>query len=241
MRVFKSVITKTLMAFVTVLLFSANSLHSQDTLLLLNGKFVNGKVCAIDTEFIKYQITKGKKYEFKQMAIEDMFAIKYKDSSMQILYSQDTVNGYYYSVDEMYSFVLGENYARKYFKAPLSSIGGFVTGMAGGIVGFWGFTIPTAYTMFTGTSKPLFVNNQPISINQDPSYFASMIDISVKPGFSAKINSKQQTQPCLLLQKPFYEGYNSQAKDKKTKNAIKGGIIGFATLVVTSYILLSLK
>ena len=39
---------------------------------------------------------------------------------------------------------------------------------------------------------------------------------------------------------PYYKyGYETAAKDKKIKNAIRGSIVGFVALVVTSYIMVA--
>ncbi|MBN2681890.1 MAG: hypothetical protein JXR58_05245 [Bacteroidales bacterium] len=215
-------------------------LFSQDTIIQMNGKFINGKVLSADNMSIMYELNKNNKTKIKEMFVEDLFAIKYSDS-ISYFYSQDTLNGYFYSVDEMYSFVLGEYYARNYYKAPLSTIGGFITGFAGGIIGFWGFTIPTGYAMLTGSADPQFITNKPLPIKQDFEYLAKTPDVSIKSGYSGSTIITSPKTNYLLLEKPFYEGYNAQAKDKKTKNAVKGGILGFAALVATSYILLSLK
>jgi hypothetical protein len=218
------------------LLFSG--LRSQDTIIHMSGKFIDAKVQSVDNLYVFFKTNVNSK--IKKLSIEELFAIQYSDS-LSYFYKTDTANGYFYSVDEMYSYILGENYARNYFKAPLSTVGGFFTGMAGGIVGFWGLTIPTAYTMLTGSSDPKFVSNKPIPIKQDLNYLAKTPDVSVKSGYSSSVITKVPSSKHLLLEKPFYEGYNAHAKDKKTKNAVKGGIIGFATLVATSYILLSLQ
>lgn len=228
------------LTIIIALTFLFSGIFSQDTIIHMSGKFINGKVKSIDNTSVVYEINKNNKIKIKEISIEELFAIQYKDS-INCFYAQDTLNGYYYSVDEMYSFILGENYARNYFKAPLSSVGGFVTGMAGGVVGFWGFTIPTGYAMLTGSADPKFVSNRPLPIKQDLEYLAKTPDVSINSGYANSVVVVAPQSNYLLLEKPFYEGYNAHAKDKKTKNAVKGGILGFATLVATSYILLSLK
>ena len=150
---------KTLMIITLIFIFGNGFILAQDSLLLMNGRTIAGNVQRIEKNKVFYQIS-DRNLKIKKIDVEDLFRIEYQNKSIEYFYEQDTSFGYNLTIDEMYTFIMGESYAKKNFKAPLSTLGGFISGMTGGVIGFWGFTIPTAYTIIEGAKNPRFVINE---------------------------------------------------------------------------------
>ena len=172
---------------------------SQDTLLLLNGKVLNGKIFAMDDETIYFN-TFGKK-KLNVIDRDEIFSVKRKNGFNLMYYKQDTAIGNDFTVGQMRKYILGEQQAMKFYKSPLSTTGGIVSGIAGIVfLDFWGLPVPALYTIIVSSKKP-------------------------------KIKKKYLINTDLINNQYFVNGYQSYAKHKKAKNAIKGGIIGLAASV----------
>jgi len=224
----------TITIIISMVLLCANA---QDSLLLMNGKIILGKISKVESGKVYYSLME--KTRLKSIETDDLFSISYNNLGIKYFYSHDTTSGNFLTRDEMYTFLMGQNYARENYRAPLSTAGGVLFGITGGVIGFWGMTIPCAYVFISGIKEPGFVYNEKLPYQFDIKYIETEPLIVNKPGFS---NERPKIMPegtPIFADPLFKEGYIYAAKDRKVKNAIIGGVAGFVSLVVFSYILVA--
>ncbi|GIV29317.1 MAG: hypothetical protein KatS3mg028_0383 [Bacteroidia bacterium] len=120
--------------FPVCLLLYQTSLLSQnvsDTIYLMNGQKIPGKV--IDTSFalVTYKIpTSSQPDKIRNLEKDDIFCIRYKEGINFYYYSQDTARGDWFTRDEMWHFTQGERDAQKGFKPITTMIIGGTLGTA---------------------------------------------------------------------------------------------------------------
>lgn len=178
-------------------------------LVLMNGQTMEGKVINVTPLIINYTVKKKNKTQIKEIDAERVFSILYGDGHTQILYTQDSIMGYDYSVSEMQYFIMGEQDAIKYFKAPGATIAGFALAAAGGF--FLAESFLVLMVPFVSSS------------------------IHTIPG--VRINSRKIPNPGNLEQETYIRGYKRIAKSKRIQNAIKGSLLGVLAGVATFKIL----
>jgi hypothetical protein len=125
----------------------------QDTIYLMNGRVVGEKV--IDTLLGAVTIVNPKKpskkihYEWDQL-----FMVRFANGDKRYYYKQDSLLSNWFSRDEMWMYMKGENDARKGFKARGCLIGACVAGIAGGLTGtFWAPIAPYGFMALSGLPK----------------------------------------------------------------------------------------
>ncbi len=156
---------------VFILVFSAFSQSfAQDTLWLLNGeKLILSNYKFIESgNFFQYENQKGK---IKEIDGEFIFSITDNNGSEKIYYKPDTIEGNFYTTEQMRSFVTGGYDARIKYKSPVLTISGFIVGagsifiMPGiGLPLFYSPLIPAVYSTiagFTAPSKKTIISNNP--------------------------------------------------------------------------------
>jgi hypothetical protein len=134
------------------------SLYAQDSIVLYSGKSILAKVRDEKSQtFISYQFHKGNKIKTKYLYKENIFAIYYHDSVSDMLYVPQLNDESPFTVEQMQSFVGGENLARYRYHPRWATICGTATGLAVIPLGIYGFLVPTAYvSIFASTPvKPL--------------------------------------------------------------------------------------
>lgn len=121
-------------------------LFSQDIIQLMNGRTVEGKVISIKEPVLTYETKKKNRTRTAELETDRVFSILYGDGHSLVVYVQDTISGGYLSVEDMRYFILGEQDAFRGYKAPVTTIIGFVAGVAGGWYLPYSLGIPLAYT-----------------------------------------------------------------------------------------------
>lgn len=188
-----------------------NSVFSQekkDTVLLLSGEFIPGKVVRVDNENVVMKESENVVREFN-IDRDRVFSYKTPASGEKVLYTYDTLQGNYFSVEEMRYFIRGEQDGKKGFKARPAFYSNLVIGAAGGITGSFFFPIP-AFT------------------------FAILVGIP-----KVKINKNTVSRPDDLNHIPYIMGYERMARRNRKIQALIGGGIGLVAGVTTFLILQS--
>lgn len=192
------------MRLVIIILFLilpfCQSLFSQDTIVLLTGeKILLREYTFSDTDYyLSYTNKKG-----KQKTIERDYIYSINDTlgNVKCLYKEDTLasdeDEVQLTCDQMFFYVKGQSAAVEHYRAPLVTVGGFLTGAAGAYFPInWAKPIlPTIYCAsigFTNSSKKRV-------IRQFPNYADNEY---------------------------FIYGFQEGTRAKRTKNAIGGGIVG---------------
>lgn len=143
--------------FLLSLILLSSTLHAQsyakDTIILMNGNVVVEKV--IDTLLgavtIYHPVKPHKKIHYEY---EDLYGIFYSGGSKKYYYRQDTARYQWFTRDEMYFFIKGEQDGRKGFRANGSLIGAGLSGLIGGASGtFFAPLLPFGYMALCGIPK----------------------------------------------------------------------------------------
>ena len=119
------------------LFFSASAFYSvgQDRITLMNGTTVEAEVIGASTLEIRYQfVKKNGKMKLDAFPTDRVFSIMDSTGKETVWYFQDMMMGNDMSVDEMRWFIKGQQDARKGYRSPWATWGGFALS-AGLIIG----------------------------------------------------------------------------------------------------------
>ena len=182
--------------WIAFLSFSSKA-QNKDTILLMNGNTVVEKV--LDTligavTIVNPQNTLEKlHYEY-----DEIYCVKYATGLTDYYYTQDTLNGNYFSRDEMQYYIYGERDARKGFRARGALIGAGVIGLASGGLGlFFAPVFPYGFMALTGLPK-------------------------------VRIKHKTISNPNYIEHDTYILGYERVSRSRRRIQALIGGTIGLA-------------
>ncbi len=188
---------KVFLLFLSCFLFQTVSAQTkvQDTIYLMNGQVVGEKV--IDTLLGAVTIVNPKKpnkkihYEWDQL-----FMVHFANGDKRYYYKQDSLLSNWFTRDEMWMYMKGENDARKGFKARGAMIGAGIAGIIGGMTGtFWGPVAPYGFMALTGLPK-------------------------------VKIKHNTISNPAYVESDAYILGYERVARQKRRIKAVIGGTVG---------------
>jgi hypothetical protein len=190
---------KILPFFIFIFIFHFTSFFSQtnvqDTLYLMNGQVVGEKV--LDTLLGAVTIANNKKpgknihYELDQL-----YMVRFSGGVKRFYYMQDTLIYNWFTRDEMWMYMKGQNDARRGFKARGSLIGAGIAGLIGGMTGtFWAPVAPYGYMAMVGLPK-------------------------------VRIRHNTISNPNYIDSDHYISGYERVARHKRRIQAIIGGTIG---------------
>lgn len=183
--------------FLSTILFA----QSNQSILLMTGKVLEGNVTGQDTVYLYYDLVKksGKKKP-KKLDLERVFSINGPEGEEEVIYYMDTVIGNYFTVDEMRFYIQGEQDASKYYHANWTIAAGLpVTAGIGYVLSgtVFSFAVPFVYLVATGI----------------PAY---KIDKDKIP------SSHLVTEPAYVL------GYERTARNKRLFKSLFTGLVGTA-------------
>jgi hypothetical protein len=157
------------LSFLFIIQFSVAQQNGEDTIFLMNGHVIGQRV--VDTTLGAVSILNPKKissrihYEWDQL-----YMVKFANGYKRYYYVQDSTINNWFTRDEMWMYMKGENDARKGFKAKGSLIGAGIVGFLGGMTGtFWGPIAPYGYMALSGITK-VRIRHNTVS---DPRYLES--------------------------------------------------------------------
>ncbi|MBA2613231.1 MAG: hypothetical protein H0U95_14780 [Bacteroidetes bacterium] len=142
----------------------------QDTIYLMNGQVVGEKV--IDTLLGAVTIINPKKTNKKiHYEWDQLFMVRFANGDKRYYYKQDSLLSNWFTRDEMWLYMKGENDARKGFKARGCLISAGIAGLVGGMSGtFWGPVAPYGFMALTGLPKIRIRHNtisNPVYVESD--------------------------------------------------------------------------
>lgn len=134
-----------------LVLLHAASLQAQDRILLMNGRVITAQVLGQSTLEIRYLVPNGKAPpRERQEPTVEVFSVTDSLGRERIWYFFDTVFGNDMSVDQMRSYIKGQQDARDGYKPTWTTVGGFVFG-AGTVIAanleMNAFFLPPIYAM----------------------------------------------------------------------------------------------
>jgi len=186
-----------IISFILFSEFSFSQNQAQDTIFLMNGHVVGEKV--IDTLLGAVTIYNPKKPTRKiHYELSQLYMVKFADGNKRFYYTQDSTVYNYFTRDEMWMYMKGEQDARKGFKARGSFIGAGIFGLIGGMTGtFYAPVAPYGYLALVGIPK-------------------------------VRIKHKTVSNPAYIESDGYILGYERVARHKRRISAVIGGTIGLA-------------
>jgi hypothetical protein len=138
--------------YMILLVNSAFSQEKKDTVLLLSGESISGKVVRIDDENL---VMKESENVVREFNIDRERVFSYTTSSGEkVLYTYDTLAGNYFTVQDMRYFIRGEQDGKRGFRAKPAFYTNMLIGAAGGITGSFFFPIPAfTFAILVGIPK----------------------------------------------------------------------------------------
>jgi hypothetical protein len=167
----------------------------QDTIYLMNGQVVGEKV--MDTILGAITIINPKKTNKKiHYEWDQIFMVRYANGDKRYYYQQDSLLSNWFSRDEMWMYMKGENDARKGFKAKGAMIGAGIAGILGGMTGtFWGPVAPYGFMALSGLPK-------------------------------IKIKHNTISNPAYVESDAYILGYERVARQRRKIKSVIGGTVG---------------
>jgi hypothetical protein len=167
----------------------------QDTIYLMNGQVVGEKV--MDTILGAITILNPKKTNKKiHYEWDQIFMVRYANGDKRYYYQQDSLLSNWFSRDEMWMYMKGENDARKGFKAKGAMIGAGIAGILGGMTGtFWGPVAPYGFMALSGLPK-------------------------------IKIKHNTISNPAYVESDAYILGYERVARQRRKIKSVIGGTVG---------------
>lgn len=189
---------------------SNHSIAQKNTLLLVNGKIVDGKVIHNDGEFIKYEFQQKKNLFIKEMDVLRVYSFTIDDKET-VVYKQDTTFGNVFSKDEMRMYIYGESDSENSIKSwPY-----FVSGAA------FAYGMSVYDTFSTRENDRGFFKEDPSMLHFAIPFIVPIVCGKIKP----KIKAKHVSDDLFLVNEQYIMGYQKDARYKR----IMGGLFGSLT------------
>jgi len=206
----KAIKMKLILVFLAV--FASFVGVSQDKIMLLSGKVLQGKILSSDTSGVNYQYTKKGKPQVVVLDHYRIYSLDYANGNSEVIYKRDSIAGRNYTVKQMGAFVAGERYAFEHFNGTGTVIYGVLTGALSGL-------------LIKGSS--IFVA---------PAVIAFGFTTLIPP--PKKINPEDVVDKELLKEKYFLEGYKRVIRSKRLGrgmvSALGGAVIGVTIALLTN-------
>ncbi|HRY33435.1 MAG TPA: hypothetical protein P5531_10755 [Bacteroidales bacterium] len=133
--------------FTLILVLSAGVTRAQvfDTVHLMNGQLIHGKLLSDMGEHFRFDWMREGKFTSVALEKHEVFKIVRGDGVVEVVYRQDSLAGNAFTEQQMWDYILGERMARAEYRAWLPGVAGIVTGAAGAYAGFWGIALAPVY------------------------------------------------------------------------------------------------
>ncbi len=140
--------------FIFVSFLSFLKVSAQDTLVLMNGKRINGNVLEIQEKAIKYRIGSNPKSPIHSIKPYRVFAINKNDGTEKVIFAPDTLDQSDYTIPQLRTFIKGERAAQTGYNNTLNKALAFVAGAGASYFSIYGLVVPALYSSIVGASSP---------------------------------------------------------------------------------------
>ncbi|MFT7614992.1 MAG: hypothetical protein ACI9J3_003980 [Parvicellaceae bacterium] len=210
----------------SVLFISAGSYAQDSTILLLNGKVIDGVVKENDGEFLKYEFSNKKNRFIKEIDILRVYSFTAANKET-IVYYQDTMLGNVYSVDEMRMLIYGEADSDKNSKGwPFFAAGAAIAG------GHYIFDTYGGDDPDTEVNEARFFGAPPSMMVMLVPFVVPLIGAKIRP----RIKSSQTSDPMFLANEQYVIGYQKRSRSKRLMNSFYGILAGTAAGILADVI-----
>lgn len=208
-----------LLIFTILFPFLSNAQHE---ILFLDGKKITVGEYQLSKDFSGDSIvTFYHKNKTQEMLTYDVFSITDENNVETILYRKNEELGFELEKNQMKSMVLGAHEARENFKGIGATATGFAFGLTAVLVPVFNKSI------LLGDFNVTLIPVLPV---------LNTTGTAISSNYFPKKNSLAQNYPEYKADAYFVEGYRQQAKQKKVRNSIFGGLggilVGFAILAL---------
>ena len=157
------------------------------------GEKVIDTLLGADTIINPEKPTKKIHYEWDQL-----YMVRFANGDKRYYYTQDTTISNWFTREEMWMYMKGENDARRGFKARGALIGAGIAGIIGGMSGtFWGPIAPYGYMALSGIPK-------------------------------VRIRHNTISNPAYVESDAYILGYERVARQRRKIKSVIGGTVGLA-------------
>lgn len=184
------------------------SAKAQDTLLLLSGKILEGRVMDETDEIITYMDYYRGDSSVVQIETYRVFSVKRRGAEERVLYTLEEGSNAY-KPEEMRYYIYGEQDADRNFTAKTTGWIGFITGAAAG----W------------------FIEDGYPYVLAQPFVYAG---INVLPFI--RIKSEDIRSREMLQHEPYIAGFERVARNTKIQSALKGSLAGMAVGIAGAFL-----
>jgi hypothetical protein len=190
------------------LLTSLTNLIAQERLLMLSGKELLIQPNSLKEDSAKLEYNDFLKGKKRSLKKDNVFSYKNEKGYEKVFYREDSTSvNNDLSISEMRSYIQGEQEARKYYKAPFATVGSFLIGSGSGYFLYFYSLIPP------GAYITIIGNHLP------------------------KMKDQKVSDPELLNNSMFVNGYQKRCNEKKIQNAVIGSLAGILTGAVLHQLL----
>jgi hypothetical protein len=139
--------------FTVILFYFCQNVSAQDTLLLINGKRIIVSSVDLHDYTIAYRPQDNSK-KLKTIDPNRLFSILYRDGKERIVYQPDSLDPLDFKVEEMRTFIHGEEDARILYKNTTVKAFGVAVGAGSAFLTFYGIIGPPIYATVLGSFSP---------------------------------------------------------------------------------------
>ncbi len=206
-----------------IALISCCGWTQNNSIQLLNGKTIEGKVTGNDGEFLTYEYLKKKNHFVKEIDLLRVFSFT-KEGEETIVYKQDTSIGNVFSQEEMQMFIYGERDSQEHSKSWPFLVSGFVLSYGISIVDTYSGDDPDTPENETG-----FFRSDPSMMHFAVPFVFPIVCGKIRP----KITAEHVSEDVFLANEQYIIGYQKNARFKRIMAGFIGSIAGSALGIVT--------
>lgn len=137
-----------------LIIFSLKEAVSQDRIVFLDGESIDCKILGYSDSLTSSERVIRRKPREETHLNEEIFALYFGDTSEVVIYKPNPERNMTFTVEQMRQYVAGAAYAHENYTAFLLTTGAFVSGVGGGMLGFYGLLLPAAYNITAGAVRP---------------------------------------------------------------------------------------
>jgi len=139
--------------FIVFFICFCQSVTAQDTLLLISGRKIIVSTIDLHDNTIAYRRI-DKKDKVKTIDPYRVFSVIYRDGTERIIYEPDSLDPIDFKVEEMRTFIKGEQDAMSLYKNDFIKYAGVGIGAGCAFLGFYGVVGPPLYATVVGSFSP---------------------------------------------------------------------------------------
>jgi len=125
---------------------------AQNKIILLNGKEIPALTPSLQGEKIVYR--SPLKNKLKKINADHAFSFQDANGLETVVYQKDPLDTGDFNVEDMRSFIKGEQDADRYYRNNVNKVAAAAIGAAGGLLNIYGLAVPAIYSTIVGGTSP---------------------------------------------------------------------------------------